>query len=181
MIEFKRFNYSKNPRYYDEDRVKLNFYKGQKILEYPDQDRSDLLYITVNSVGHSDPIQVASIIKSLHNQISRHFWGRKSRYKKLPFLTSIEPDKNNWKYHFHGLLKLQDLKNYPSVDAAIEVIRDSILSLREVKKDSKQYSDPVHIVHLSTDESLDHYQRVLTYIMKESTHQYDPLFHLQEC
>ena len=23
MIEFKRFNYSKNPRYYDEDRVKL--------------------------------------------------------------------------------------------------------------------------------------------------------------
>ena len=78
-------------------------------------------------------------------------------------------------------MKLQDLKNYPSIDDAIKVIRDSILSLREVKKDSKHYSDPVHICHLSTDESLDDYQRVLTYIMKESTHQYDPLFHLQEC
>jgi len=173
MMRFPKDYAATLPYIKDMNRVESNYYEGQRILEYPEKDTADLLWITVNSKGYNLPTEIETLINGFHYKVSRKLWKRKSRYKLLPFFSVIEQG-NTCKSHFHGLLKINDLPEIKSIDEVIKIVRGVLNGFKEVNaKDSRS----VKIVHVSTSESLESYQYRLIYMLKESTHYYDPLFH----
>ena len=96
---------------YQANKVKENFMRVLDILGEPD-DRDTIVSITIRLKSKADWIIANNASIALEFKVSRKFWGRKSRYMKLPYVAAIESSKNWDKEHIHALIRMKDLKKY---------------------------------------------------------------------
>ena len=97
---------------YQANKVKENFMRVLDILGEP-YDRDTIISITMRLKSKADWITANNASNALEFKVSRKFWGRKSRYMKLPYVAAIESSKIWDKEHIHALIRMKDLKeNY---------------------------------------------------------------------
>ena len=96
---------------YQANKVKENFMRALDILGEPD-DRDIIVSITIRLKSKADWIIANNASNALEFMVSKKFWGRKSRYMKLPYVAAIESSKNWDKEHIHALIRMKDLKQY---------------------------------------------------------------------
>jgi len=185
--------------YYDIKHVRKSFYEALSILGKPDK-RDTLVAITIRLKTRvkvktiRNGVEVNEYMKTnwgiahsasnrLHGQISKKFWGRRSKYEKLPYVRSIESNEDWDKDHIHALIRMKDLKlnrktNQTFTTKEIEdTIYDIAYELEEVnERDRKKDKPPVLIRTFPYWE--DKYNvlgRSIEYICKTSSKHYDPL------
>ena len=77
--------------------VEKNFYKAQSILgaENGEELIASITIRLKNKVNGipTDWIIANSVANALQVKVSKAFWGRKSRYMKIPYISSIESSK----------------------------------------------------------------------------------------
>ena len=168
---------------YDVEYVRKNFYKVLSILG--DEDANDLIAaITIrlkNKVidrGTGEEVKTDwcianSVANTLQLKITKRFFGRVSRYVKVPYVSAIESSKGWDKEHIHSLVRLGGLKENLSTDNIENAIREECLSLDEV---NNHIPDSVII---RTFPFLENKYKVvgnsIHYICKSSTKYYNPL------
>jgi len=159
------------------EEVKKNFYKVQRTLG--EQNSNELItFITirlkskVNGVP-TDWIIANSVSNALQIKVSKAFCGRKSRYVKLPYASSIESSRGWNKEHIHVLIRMSDLKEEQTNYGIETIIRSICLSFEEV---NNHIPDSVLI---RTFPFLENKSKVvgnaIHYICKSSTKVYNPL------
>jgi hypothetical protein len=114
-----------------------------------------------------------SVANALSIKVSKRFWGRKSRYGKMPYASSIESSKNWNKEHIHALIRMSDLKEELTSYEIETIIRSICLSFEEV---NNHIPDSVIIRTFPFLENKDKIVgNAIHYICKSSTRRYPPL------
>lgn len=190
MLTFENYIHGYlNKSGYEPEEVRKNFYKALGILGEEDGDEL-IASITirlknwvkvktiVNGVETFDRVKTDwmianSVSNALQTKVSRAFWRRKSKYGKLPYVSSIESSRGWDKEHIHALIRMSDLKE-PFTSYEIESIIKSIaLSFEEV---NSHIPDSVNI---RTFPYLENQYKIvgnaIHYICKSSTKAYNPL------
>jgi hypothetical protein len=176
MIDFQ--DYVKHLRFYCNElyeyhhkEVEKRFYQVFEILGEPNEF-DKLAFITVRLKGKSDWTTANNASNALEFKLSKFFWGRKSRYQKLPYVSSIETSLKRFKDHFHAIVRLTNLKK----DYLIEEIENSIintaLNLDEV---NNKNPDAVKIRIFPFCDNSYEVGNSVEYICKTSSKHYNPL------
>lgn len=166
-------NYKKlHRRNYEVAYVEKNFYKVLRALGTLNPNET-IIATTIRLKGYADWTMAKKVIDGLRFKISRKFWGRKSKYNKLPMIFAIESSKNWDKEHLHGLIRVQDPKQYYTDAELSMIIKDICHSLQEVNK-----NDPQAVI-VRTFPFCEDITKVLgnsiEYICKTSSRHCDPL------
>ena len=113
------------------------------------------------------------VANALQLKVSKAFWGRKSKYVKMPYVSAIESSKNWNKEHIHALIRMSDLKEELTSYEIETIIRSICLSFEEV---NNHIPDSVKI---RTFPFLENEYKVvgnaIHYICKSTTKDYEPL------
>ena len=166
-------NYIKlNREGYDLVAVEKNFYK---VLDIPgDLDENETIAaITLRLKGKADWITANNVANGFEFRISRKFWGRKSRYKKLPMVFAIESSRKWDKDHLHGLIRIQDPKQAYTEQEIINILKETSHSFNEVNK-----RDPDAVITRTFPFCEDMTKQLgnsIEYVCKTSSKHYDPL------
>lgn len=176
MINFQK--YVKHLRFYNNDlyeyyhkEVEKRFYECLEILGEPN-DLDRLIFITLRLKGKSDWVIANNASNALEFKVSKYFWGRKSRYKKLPYVSSIERSLKRFKDHIHAIIRLTELKREYSLEEIENVIKEIALNLDEINHKS---SDAVRIRIFSFCGESDEVGNSIEYICKTSSKHYNPI------
>jgi hypothetical protein len=176
MIDFQQ--YVKHLRFYNNElyeyhhkEVERRFYETLKVLGESDES-DNLVFITLRLKGKSDWVVANNASNALEFKLSKYFWGRKSRHRKLPYVSSIETSLKRFKDHIHAIVRLTELKQ----DYTLEEIEDSInniaLNLEEV---NQRNPDAVRIrIFPFCGESYE-VGNSIEYICKTSSKHYNPI------
>lgn len=166
-------NYIKlNREGYDLVAVEKNFYK---VLDIPgDLDENETIAaITLRLKGKADWRTANNVANGFEFRISRKFWGRKSRYKKLPMVFAIESSRKWDKDHLHGLIRIQDPKQAYTEQEIINILKETSHSFNEVNK-----RDPDAVITRTFPFCEDMTKQLgnsIEYVCKTSSKHYDPL------
>ena len=157
-------------------KVKENFIRVLDTLGEPDK-RDTIISITIRLKGKADWIAANNASNALEFKVSRRFWGRKSKYVKLPYVAAIESSKNWDKEHIHALIRMKDLKeNYEPLGME-QIIKDIAYDLNEVNsRDNHLIDGAVKIRSFPYEENK--YKVVgqsIEYICKSSSTHHNPL------
>ena len=157
---------------YDLVAVEKNFYK---VLDIPgDLDENETIAaITLRLKGKADWITANNVANGFEFRISRKFWGRKSRYKKLPMVFAIESSRKWDKDHLHGLIRIQDPKQAYTEQEIINILKETSHSFNEVNK-----RDPDAVITRTFPFCEDMTKQLgnsIEYVCKTSSKHYDPL------
>ena len=162
---------------YEMEEVKKNFDKVKRILG--EEDGNELIAsITIrlkNKVNGvpTDWIIANSVANALQIKVSKAFWGRKSRYVKIPYASYIEISKGWNKENIHALFRMSDLKEELTSFEIETTIRSICLSFEEVNNHTP---DSVLIRTFPFLENKDKVAgNAIHYICKSSTKAYNPL------
>lgn len=178
MLNFEEYiNGHINKPEYEPEQVKKRFYQVVSILG--EEDKNELIAsITLrlkNKVRGVDTDwgTANSVANGLSILISRRFWDKKSKYGKMPFVSSIENNKNWDKEHLHILIRMSEIE-LAIEDFEIEaILRVICLNLKEV---NKNFPDSVNIRTFPYLEN--QYKTVgnaIHYVCKTSKTSYNPL------
>ena len=166
-------NYIKlNREGYDLIAVEKNFYKVLDILGGLDKNET-IAAITLRLKGKADWRTANNVANGFEFRISRKFWGRKSRYKKLPMVFAIESSRKWDKDHLHGLIRIQDPKQAYTDDDIIKILKETSHSFNEVNK-----RDPDAVITRTFPFCEDITKQLgnsIEYVCKTSSKHYDPL------
>jgi len=157
-------------------KVKENFDKVLDTLGEPDK-RDTIISITIRLKGKADWIAANNASNALEFKVSRKFWGRKSKYVKLPYASAIESS-NNWdKEHIHALIRMQDLKKYYEPFEMEQIISDIAYNLNEVNSRDNHSLDGA--VKIRSFPYMENECKVvgqsIEYICKSSSNHHNPL------
>ena len=166
-----------NRKGYQAFKVEENFYRVIDKLGEPD-GKNLLVSVTIrlkNKVNGipTDWIIANSASNAFEFKISRKFWGRKSKYMKLPYISAIESSKGWDKEHIHALVVLKDLKQHYEPTEIEKEVRKIALSLEEVNSNT-----PDSVITASMPYYEDKNKELgnrIEYICKSSSKQYNPL------
>lgn len=162
---------------YDYHRVEKNFYKTLKILG--DLDKRDLIVnLDIRLKGKSTWDEANCYAETLRTKISQRFWKRKSRFRKLPFIRSIESKvKSNGyiKDHLHIMIRLTEMKQYYEPETIEEIVSSIAYSLDEVNEKDKGNNPAVKVSTFPYWENNKILGRRCEYICKTTTQHYDPI------
>jgi hypothetical protein len=157
---------------YDTTKVRENFYRVQdKLGEHNPNEK--LVAITLRLQGKADWRTANEASFGLEFKVSRKFWGRKSKYQKLPMVWAIESNKEWTKDHLHGLIRIQEPKREHTDDEIREIIKEISYSLDEVNED-----DPNAVITRIFPFCEDKSKQLgnsIEYVCKTSSKDYDPL------
>lgn len=174
---------------YEMAKVKENFYRVQSILG--EEDGNELIAsitirlknrvkvkrlvngIETTEYVKTDWIIANSVANALQIKVSKAFWGRKSRYVKIPYVSSIESSKGWDKEHIHALIRMSELKEELTSFEIETIIRRICLSFEEV---NNHIPDSVIIrtfPYLENEHKI--VGNAIHYICKSSTKAYNPL------
>jgi hypothetical protein len=171
MLDFK--DYMKLHREgYCVPSVEKNFYKVQSILG-PTDKNDTLVSITIRLKGKADWITANNVANGYEFRVSRKFWGRRSRYRKLPLVFAIESSRKWDKDHLHALIRICNLKQPYTEQEIIKTARDIALSFEEVNK-----RDPDSVIIRTFPFCEDITKQLgnsIEYVCKTSSKYYDPL------
>lgn len=166
-------NYIKlNREGYEPVAVEKNFYKVLDILGDLDKNET-IAAITLRLKGKADWRTANNVANGFEFRISRKFWGRKSRYKKLPMVFAIESSRKWDKDHLHGLIRIQDPKQAYTDDDIIQILKETSHSFNEVNK-----RDPDAVITRTFPFCEDITKQLgnsIEYVCKTSSKHYDPL------
>ena len=166
-------NYIKlNREGYDLVAVEKNFYKVLDILGDLDKNET-IAAITLRLKGKADWRTANNVANGFEFRISRKFWGRKSRYKKLPMVFAIESSRKWDKDHLHGLIRIQDPKQAYTEQEIINILKETSHSFNEVNK-----RDPDAVITRTFPFCEDITKQLgnsIEYVCKTSSKHYDPL------
>jgi len=162
---------------YEMEEVRKNFNKVKRILG--EENGNELIaFITIrlkNKINGvpTDWIIANSVANALQIKLSKAFWGRKSRYVKMPYSSSIESSKNWNKEHIHTLIRMSGLKEELTSYEIETTIRSICLALKEV---NNHIPDSVLIRIFPFLENKNKIVgNAIHYICKSSTKAYNPL------
>lgn len=174
---------------YEMAKVKENFYRVQSILG--EEDGNELIAsitirlknrvkvkrlvngIETTEYVKTDWIIANSVANALQIKVSKAFWGRKSRYVKIPYVSSIESSKGWDKEHIHALIRMSELKEELTSFEIETIIRRICLSFEEV---NNRIPDSVIVrtfPYLENEHKI--VGNAIHYICKSSTKAYNPL------
>ena len=171
MLDFNDYM-QLNRKEYDKQSVEKNFYKVQGILGSTNANNT-IVSITIRLKGKADWITANNVANGFEFRVSRRFWGRKSRYGKLPMVFSIESSRKWDKDHIHGLIHIRDLKRPYTEQEIINTTKETALSFDEVNK-----RDPDAVIIRTFPFCEDKTKQLGTsihYLCKTSTKHYNPL------
>lgn len=171
MLDFNEYM-QLNRKEYDKQSVEKNFYKVQSILGSTNANNT-IVAITIRLKGKADWITANNVANGFEFRISRRFWGRKSRYVKLPMVFSIESSRKWDKDHIHGLIHIRDLKRPYTEQDIINITKETALSFDEVNK-----RDPDAVIIRTFPFCEDKTKQLgnsIHYLCKTSTKHYNPL------
>ena len=157
---------------YEPVAVEKNFYKVLDILGDLDKNET-IAAITLRLKGKADWRTANNVANGFEFRISRKFWGRKSRYKKLPMVFAIESSRKWDKDHLHGLIRIQDPKQPYTDDDIIQILKETSHSFNEVNK-----RDPDAVITRTFPFCEDITKQLgnsIEYVCKTSSKHYDPL------
>jgi len=157
---------------YQANKVKENFMRVLGILGEPD-DRDTIVSITIRLKSKADWIIANNASNALEFMVSKKFWGRKSRYMKLPYVRAIESSKNWDKEHIHALIRMKDLKQYYEPFEIEQLIKTIAYNLNEVNSRDKDAVVLQSFPYKETDNKV--VGRSIEYICKSTTNYYNPL------
>lgn len=178
MLNFEDYihGYLHKPDYRMEE-VRKSFNKVKRILG--EENGNELIAsITIrlkNKVNGvpTDWIIANKVANTLQLKVSKAFWGRKSKYVKMPYVSAIESSKNWNKEHIHALIRMSDLKEELTSYEIETIIRSICLSFEEV---NNHIPDSVIIRTFPFLENKDKVVgNAIHYICKSSTKAYNPL------
>ena len=182
-LEFRDYAIDKIERrtieqgYYDYNRVQKNFYKALDTLG--SLDKSDhCAAITLRLKNKVDGIPTGwdtanSVADALRFKISSKYWGRLGRkYKKMPFVRAIEPNKLWLKEHLHMVVHFKDLKQYYDPEDIRLFIRETCYGLKEV---NQRDNTAVFIRMFRYWNDTNELGNTIEYICKTSSKHHDPL------
>jgi len=170
----------KEQGYYEYYEVEKNFYKVIDALG--EFDKNDLIVKidlqVMNKCGSWG--EVDSACNAIRIKTSQYFLGRKSKYKKLPFVRAIEEKerpRGGVKSHTHILMRLKDLKQFHTHKQIIDKIMNICYNVEEVNSKSRKTDNPPVKVRLfpyweDTNKELG---GAIEYICKTSTKTNNPL------
>jgi hypothetical protein len=164
-IKFERENY-------EPVAVEKNFYKVLDHLGELDKNET-IAAITLRLKGKADWRTANEVANGFEFRVSRKFWGRKSRYKKLPMVFAIESSRKWDKDHLHGLIRIQDPKQPYTEQDIIKILKETSHSFNEVNK-----RDPDAVITRIFPFCEDITKQLgnsIEYICKTSSRHYDPL------
>ena len=123
---------------------------------------------------------VSSVCNAIWIKTSQYFLKRESRYRKLPFVRSIETKeqaRGRIKDHTHMMIRLKDLKKHYEEQEVIDIITDICYSMKEVNsKDRKKDKPPVNCRTIPFwEDNRNTLGKRIVYICKTSTQTNDPL------
>jgi hypothetical protein len=162
---------------YEMEEVRKNFNKVKRIMR-EENGNEPIASITIrlkNKVNGipTDWIIANSVANALQIKVSKAFWGRKSKYVKMPYASSIESSKGWDKEHIHALIRMSDLKEEITNYEIETVIRNICFSFEEV---NNHIPDSVKIRTFPFLENKDKIVgNAIHYICKSSTKAYNPL------
>ena len=149
-------NYIKlNREGYDLVAVEKNFYKVLDILGDLDKNET-IAAITLRLKGKADWRTANNVANGFEFRISRKFWGRKSRYKKLPMVFAIESS-----------------RKWDTEQEIINILKETSHSFNEVNK-----RDPDAVITRTFPFCEDITKQLgnsIEYVCKTSSKHYDPL------
>lgn len=157
---------------YEPVAVRKNFYKVLDILGELNPNET-LAAITLRLKGKADWRTANDVANGFEFRVSRKFWGRKSKYQKLPMVWAIESSKNWDKDHLHGLIRLQDPKQAYTDKEILEILKQVSHSFNEVNK-----KDPNAVITRTFPFCEDQHKQLgnsIEYVCKTSSKHYDPL------
>lgn len=162
---------------YEMEEVRKNFNRVKDILgeENGDELIASITIRLKNKVNGvpTDWIIANKVANALQLKASKAFWGRKSKYVKMPYASAIESSKNWNKEHIHALIRMSDLKEELTSYEIETIIRSICLSFEEV---NNHIPDSVKIRTFPFLENKDKVVgNAIHYICKSSTKAYPPL------
>ena len=137
MLTFEEYinGYIHKPDY-DKEEVKKRFYQVIDILGKEDKNAliASITIRLMNKINGvpTDWIIANKVSNALSILISKRFWGKRSKYKLMPYVSSIESSKNWDKEHLHILIKISDLRERLEEDEIDRMLRSICYSLDEV-------------------------------------------------
>lgn len=123
---------------------------------------------------------VSSVCNAIWIKTSQYFLKRESKYRKLPFVRSIETKeqiRGRIKSHPHIMIRLKDLKKHYEEREVIEIITGICYSMNEINsKDRKKDKPPVNVRTFPFwEDNRNTLGKRIVYICKTSTQTNDPL------
>ncbi len=159
------------PRY-----IEPRFYDAIERIGIP-KDGEVFVFVTAKPKGNAGWYENINAMNAFEFKFNRKLWKRKSRKSKMPNVGAIEPDASFLKYHFHYLVKLEDLKVLLT-DAEIKsIITKQIKSLEEINsKDASAIDVQLFIFDKSkANTRSDAFGTSIHYLVKSSQKNHNPL------
>ena len=161
-----------NRKGYEAAAVEKDFYKVLDVLGELNPNET-IAAITLRLKGKADWRTANDVANGFEFRISRKFWGRKSKYRKLPMVFAIESNKRCDKDHLHGLIRIQDPKQPYTDQEIIKILKETAHSFNEVNK-----RDPDAVITRTFPFCEDKYKQLgnsIEYVCKTSSRHYPPL------
>jgi hypothetical protein len=168
----KHLRFESDPDFsYHHEEVKKRFYEVLSILGEPVDD--DLVaFVTLRLKKRSEWVDANNAANALEWKLSRLFWGRKSKYKKLPFVASIEHSHKLIRDHLHVMVRLTSLREEYSVSLLNEKIDEVCRNLKEVNEKNSESVDISIFPYTFNSYELGN---KVEYICKTSSKMYNPI------
>ena len=160
-----------NRKGYEAAAVEKDFYRVLDVLGELNPNET-IAAITLRLKGKADWRTANDVANGFEFRISRKFWGRKSKYKKLPMVFAIESNRRGDKDHLHGLIRIQDPKQPYTDQEIIKILKETAHSFNEVNK-----RDPDAVITRTFPFCEDKYKQLgnsIEYVCKTSRRHYPP-------
>jgi hypothetical protein len=187
MIDYRKCAMEILPPYEYRERVKSDYFKVKKnfnnVLDTLGEFDKNELIVNIdlrlmNKYGNRETVE--SVCNAIWIKSSQYFLRRKSKYRKLPFVRSIETKeqaRGRIKEHAHIMIRLKDLKKHYEEHQVIDIITDICYDMEEVNsKDRKKDKPPVNVRTFPFwEDNKNTLGKRIVYICKTSTQHMDPL------
>lgn len=175
MFNYECYRQDSRKQYYPRY-VEPRFYDAIERIGIP-KDGDRFAFVTAKPKGNAGWYENNNAMNAFESKFNRKLWKRKSRKNKMPNVGAIEPDASFLKYHFHYLVKLDDLKDLLT-DAEIKsIIKEQIKSLEEINsKDVSAIDVQLFIFDKSkVNTRSDAFGTSIHYLVKSSQKDHNPL------
>jgi len=175
MFEYETYRQDLRTPYFPKH-VEQRFYEAIGKIGIPD-DGDRFAFITTKPKGNAGWEQNINAMNAFEFKFNRKLWRRRSRKEKMPNAGAIEANASFNKYHFHYLVKLQEIKVLLTDDEIKGIIIKQIITLEEIN--SKDHC-AIDVKLFRFDKSKvntkdDTFGKHIHYLVKTSQNHYNPL------
>lgn len=163
---------------YDAGYVRKAFYSALELIGGIPEEEQRFVFCSVKVAGKdADWIKTNNALNAFEFKLNRKLWKRKSRKQKMLMVKAIEPNSGNLTYHFHTLIKIEDLKVMLADDELKYIIKNIIMELDETNSRNPNLVqvDVFRFKEENLNTPHDDFGKCLHYCVKTSSRHYNPL------